>query len=110
MSDTLHNVVEGIEQVFAILPRSDLAIGNQRLHNLSFAVPVSPARNIPAPREDGILPTCGFRSVFISPSAHYADRRTMVTVNFVVIWSVCAFGFINGRLPVQPVPPSTYKS
>ena len=73
---TLHHVVEGIEQVFAILPKSDLAIGNHRLHDLSFVVPAKPARDIPPPREDGILPTCGFRSVFISPSGHYATVET----------------------------------
>ena len=73
---TLHHVVEGIEQVFAILPRSDLAIGNHRLHDLSFVVPADPARDIPAPREDGILPTSGFQSVFISPSGQYAIVET----------------------------------
>lgn len=72
----LRYVLEGIEQAFAILPTSDLVIGNHRLHNLSFIVPIDTAHNNPTPREDGILPTCGFKSVFISLSRRYATFQT----------------------------------
>ena len=69
---TLRHVIGGIEQVFAILPKSDLVIGKHRFHDLSFIVPMNPLSNLATTREDGILPTSGFLSVFISPSGGYA--------------------------------------
>ena len=69
---TLRRVVEGIEQVFAVLPGQDLEVGKHRFHEISFAVPMNTVGNGRLPREDGVLPTIAFQRVFISPAARYA--------------------------------------
>lgn len=68
---TLRRVVEGAEQLFAVLPRQDVEVGQYRFHEISFVVPMNSLGNGPSPREDGALPTIAFQRVFISPSAHY---------------------------------------
>jgi len=39
-------------------------------------VPINPVSGLAPPREDGILPTSGFQSVFISPSGRFATFDT----------------------------------
>lgn len=69
---TLRRVVEGVEQVFAVLPGENLEIGKHHLHEVSFVVPMNSVGNGPDPREDGVLPTMAFQRVFISSTARYA--------------------------------------
>lgn len=68
---TLKRVVEGAEQVFAVLPRQDVEVGQYRFPQVSFVVPMNSLGKGPDPREDGALPTIAFQQVFISPSARY---------------------------------------
>lgn len=69
---TLKRIVEGIEQVFAVLPGQDVEIGKQHFHGVPFVVPINSVEYGPSPREDGVLPTIAFQRVFISPAAHFA--------------------------------------
>jgi len=69
---TLKRVVEGVDQVFAVLPGQNLEIGKQQYHEVSFVVPVNSTGDGPTPREDGVLPTVAFQRVFISATARYA--------------------------------------
>lgn len=69
---TLRRLMEGTEQVFAVLPGQDLEVGKHRFHEISFVVPMNAVGNGQRPREDGVLPTIAFQRVFISPAARYA--------------------------------------
>jgi hypothetical protein len=69
---TLKRAVEGVEQVFAVLPVQNLEIGKHHLHEVAFVVPMNSVSNGPEPREDGVLPTMAFQRVFISSTARYA--------------------------------------
>ena len=69
---TLRRDVEGVEQVFAVLPVQSLEIGKHHLREVTFVVPMNSVGNGPEPREDGVLPTMAFQRVFISPTAGYA--------------------------------------
>jgi hypothetical protein len=69
---TLRRLIEGTEQVFAVLPGQDLEVGRHRFHEISFVVPMNAVGNGQRPREDGVLPTIAFQRVFISPAARYA--------------------------------------
>jgi hypothetical protein len=76
MSDSrttiLRRVVEGIEQVFLVLPGQDVEVGAQRFYRVPFVVPMNSVGHGPGPREDGVLPTIAFRRVFISSAGHFA--------------------------------------
>jgi hypothetical protein len=76
MSDSrttiLRRVVEGIEQVFLVLPGQDVEVGAQRFYWVPFVVPMNSVSQGPGPREDGVLPTIAFRRVFISSAGHFA--------------------------------------
>ena len=69
----LRRVVEGTEQVFAVLPEQELQVGTKRVRQLSVVVPMNPVGVGPAPREDGLLPTMAFQRVFISHSGNYVS-------------------------------------
>jgi len=77
---TLRRAVEGIEQVFAVLPGQDLEVGKHRFHEISFAVPVNSVGNGPLPREDGVLPPLHFNAYLsvpplATPSLNHGDVR-----------------------------------
>jgi Aspartyl protease len=69
---TLKREVEGVEQVFALLPGQNLEIGKHHFHEVPFAVPMNSVGTGPSPREDGVLPTIAFQRIFISSAAGYA--------------------------------------
>ena len=69
---TLMRDVEGVEQVFAVLPGQNLEIGKHHFHEVAFVVPMNSVGYVPDPREDGVLPTMAFQRVFISSTARYA--------------------------------------
>jgi hypothetical protein len=66
-------VVNGVEQSFRVLPPQEIHVGNHSLKHLSFATPMNAVGNGPPPREDGLLPTMAFQSVFISCSKGYVS-------------------------------------
>jgi hypothetical protein len=61
----------GANQAFAALAPQDMRIGAHILSNISFVTPVRFGRSLPAPEEDGLLPTVLFQSVFISHANRY---------------------------------------
>jgi hypothetical protein len=61
----------GANQAFAALAPQDLRIGAHILSNISFVTPVRFGQGLPAPEEDGVLPTVLFQSVFISHANRY---------------------------------------
>ena len=60
------------QRAFAVLPPQDMRIGNRTLSGILFVTPVSVAKNLPRPDEDGLLPTVLFQRVYISYADHYA--------------------------------------
>jgi hypothetical protein len=77
-TSALKRVVKGVEQSFAVLPAQDILVGTHLVKQLSFVVPLNGVGEIASPREDGLLPTSAFRTVFISYSKSYLvqDART----------------------------------
>jgi len=71
----LKRVVNGVEQFFAVLPPQEIHVGNHSLKHLSFVMPLNAAGNGARPREDGLLPTMAFQSVFISCSRGYVSLQ-----------------------------------
>jgi hypothetical protein len=65
-------VVEGVEQRFAVLPPQDLAIGREKIQQVSFVQPMNSVGLAPQPREDGVLPTVLFHRVFVSYRSQFA--------------------------------------
>jgi hypothetical protein len=61
----------GANQAFAALAPQDMRIGAHILSNISFVTPVRFGQSLPAPEEDGLLPTVLFQSVFISHANRY---------------------------------------
>jgi hypothetical protein len=61
----------GGNQAFAALAPQDMRIGAHMLWNISFVTPVRFGQSLPAPEEDGLLPTVLFQSVFISHANRY---------------------------------------
>jgi hypothetical protein len=71
-SPLLKRVVNGVEQVFALLPPQNIEIGKGSVRQVSFVMPLNPIGGGPVPREDGLLPTMVFQRVFVSPVGRYA--------------------------------------
>jgi aspartyl protease len=65
-------VVNGVQQVFAVLPAQNILVGASKVKHVSFAMLMTGANIGPIPREDGLLPTGAFERVFISYSRSYA--------------------------------------
>ena len=61
----------GANQAFAALAPQDVRIGAHILSKISFVTPVRFGQSLPAPEEDGLLPTVLFQSVFISHANRY---------------------------------------
>jgi hypothetical protein len=59
------------QKAFAVLPPQELRIGKRTMSDVRFVTPVSVAKNIPRPEEDGLLPTLLFQRVFICGADHY---------------------------------------
>jgi Aspartyl protease len=72
----LKRLVNGVEQVFAVLPAQDILVGASQVRQLSFVTPLNEVGIGPGPREDGLLPTSAFERVFISYSKNYAVLQT----------------------------------
>ena len=70
----LKRIVDGVEQLFAVLPAQNVWVGSQSIRQISFVVPMNSVGIGPSPREDGLLPTFAFQRVFIS----YASRYTVL--------------------------------
>ncbi|MFC5862821.1 retropepsin-like aspartic protease [Acidicapsa dinghuensis] len=68
----LKRVVNGVEQIFAVLPAQDILVGACPVRQVSFVTPMNEVGSGPNPREDGLLPTGAFERVFISYSKNYA--------------------------------------
>jgi hypothetical protein len=64
--------VNGAEQSFAILPPQEIHIGKCLIRQVSFVLPLIAINEGPTSREDGLMPTMAFRSVFISYARQYA--------------------------------------
>jgi len=77
-TSALKRVVKGVKQSFAVLPAQDILVGTHLVKQQSFVVPLNGVGEIASPREDGLLPSSAFRSVFISYSKSYLvlDART----------------------------------
>ena len=61
---------DGVKRGFSILPPQSVQIGSLNIQQVSFAAPADSEENALTSKEDGLLATVLFRSVFIS----YADR------------------------------------
>jgi Aspartyl protease len=61
----------GANQAFAAVAPQDMRIGGHIVSNISFVTPVRLGQRLPAPEEDGLLPTVLFQSVFISHANRY---------------------------------------
>lgn len=59
------------QKTFAALPPQELQIGKRTISHVLFVTPVSVAKNIPTPEEDGLLPTVLFQRVFICREDHF---------------------------------------
>jgi Aspartyl protease len=70
----LKRIVDGVEQLFAVLPAQNVWVGAQSIRQISFVIPMNSIGIGPSPREDGLLPTFAFQRVFIS----YAGRYTVL--------------------------------
>ena len=64
--------VNGSAQRFDVLPPHDIQIGALVVRQVAFVSPQNAADKDPSPREDGLLPTLAFESVFVSYSDGYA--------------------------------------
>lgn len=64
--------IDGAEHGFSMLPASDLAIEGNRMREVSFIAPTTTAADVPQVAFDGLLPTCLFKSIFISYAERYA--------------------------------------
>jgi hypothetical protein len=71
----LSRVVNGSTQRFDILPSRDIQVGTAILRQVAFFSPKNDIGKGPNPREDGLLPTLAFESVFVSYSDGYAVLR-----------------------------------
>jgi hypothetical protein len=71
-SPRLKRNVNGAEQSFAILPPQEIHIGKCLIRQVSFVLPLIAINEGPTSREDGLMPTMAFRSVFISYARQYA--------------------------------------
>lgn len=68
----LKRVVNGVKQVFAVLPAQVIFVGTCPVRQVSFLIPMNGVGSGSSPREDGLLPTIAFERVFISYSESYA--------------------------------------
>jgi hypothetical protein len=68
----LKTSVNGAEQGFAVLEPQDLDVGSQRVRRVSFVQPMNSAGAASVHREDGVLPTALFQSVFVSYQSKFA--------------------------------------
>jgi len=68
----LKRVVDGVEQDFAVLKPHDVAVGRDKLHQVTFVQPLNSVGEVRAPREDGVLPTFMFQTVFVSYRNQFA--------------------------------------
>jgi hypothetical protein len=59
------------QRAFAALPPQELQIGNRTVSHVLFVTPVSVAKNVPTPEEDGLLPTVLFQRVLICGADHF---------------------------------------
>jgi Aspartyl protease len=62
----------GVERDFALLAPQNVAVGPQRIGQVSFVELMKPVGAAHEPREDGLLPTQLFRSVLVSYREQYA--------------------------------------
>jgi len=69
---TLKRVVEGVEQDFAILQPQDIALGGEKIRQVTFVQPMNSVGTLREPREDGLLPTALFQRAFVSYRGGFA--------------------------------------
>ena len=69
---SLSREVNGSVQWFDVLPPRDIQVGRHLVRQVEFVTPRGDAGKGPHQREDGVLPTFAFESVFISYSDGYA--------------------------------------
>lgn len=68
----LKRVVDGVEQDFAVLQPQDLAIGSEKIRQVTFVQPANSVGVSSQTREDGVLPTILFARVFVSYRSQFA--------------------------------------
>ena len=68
----LKRIANGVEQDFAVLRARDVAVGRDKLHQVTFVQPLNSVGDVRAPREDGVLPTFMFQTVFVSYRNQFA--------------------------------------
>jgi predicted aspartyl protease len=68
----LSRVVNGAMQGFDVLRPQDIQIGSTVVRQVAFVSPQNEVGKGASPREDGMLPTLAFESVFVSYSEGYA--------------------------------------
>lgn len=69
---TLKRIVDGVEQDFAVLQPKDVSFSSFKVHQMIFVQPMKKIGAVRQTREDGLLPTQGFRRVFVSYRNQFA--------------------------------------
>jgi|SRR5579859_1027510 len=68
----LKRFVNGVEQDFAVLPPRNVSLGRETIKQVIFVQTMNSIGAVPQAREDGVLPTQMFRSVFVSYTNQFA--------------------------------------